>query len=63
MASKSSLSYATRAKIHRNFLVRKLFDIAEAKKTNVTVSADIRNTKDLLALADGKLTCRSKSST
>ncbi|KAH0543625.1 hypothetical protein FGG08_002063 [Glutinoglossum americanum] len=52
MASKSTLSYASRAKTHRSSLVKKLFDIAEVKKTNVAVSADLRNTKDLLALAD-----------
>jgi len=54
MASKSFLLYATRAQKSDNRVVRKLFEIAETKKTNIAISADIRNTKDLLALADSK---------
>ncbi|KFZ10326.1 hypothetical protein V502_08199 [Pseudogymnoascus sp. VKM F-4520 (FW-2644)] len=52
MATKSSLSYTERAARSSNPLVKKLFEIAEAKKSNITISADIRNTKDLLSLAD-----------
>jgi hypothetical protein len=52
MATRSSLSYAERARTSSNQLVKKLFEIAEDKKTNVAVAADVRNTKDLLALAD-----------
>ncbi|KAJ9643248.1 orotidine 5'-phosphate decarboxylase [Knufia peltigerae] len=52
MASKSTLSYSQRAKGHANPLVRKLFAIAEEKKTNVVLSADLTTTKELLAIAD-----------
>ena len=55
MSSKSQLPYGTRAKNHPNALVRKLFEIAETKKTNVTVSADVTTTKELLELADCKM--------
>lgn len=52
MSSKSQLSYKARASNHPNVLSRKLFEIAEAKQTNVTVSADVTTTKELLDLAD-----------
>lgn len=52
MSSSSKQPYSVRAKNHPNPLVRKLFAIAEAKKTNVTVSADVTTTKQLLDLAD-----------
>jgi orotidine-5'-phosphate decarboxylase len=52
MSSKSSLSYAERAKAHPNPLAKKLFEIAEAKKSNVVVSADLTTTKSLLDIAD-----------
>ncbi len=52
MSSKSHLPYATRATNHPNPLTAKLFSIAEAKKTNVTVSADVTTTAELLDLAD-----------
>lgn len=54
MASKSTLSYAQRAAKHPNALVKRLFEIAERKKTNVVLSADLRNTKELLEIADSK---------
>lgn len=54
MTTKSTLSYAKRAQISSNAVVQKLFEIAESKKSNVVLSADIRNTKDLLSLADRK---------
>ncbi|TAQ87808.1 hypothetical protein B7494_g3870 [Chlorociboria aeruginascens] len=41
-----------RAQQSSNSIVKKLFDIAESKKTNVVISADLRYTKPLLALAD-----------
>ncbi|KAE8335852.1 hypothetical protein BDV24DRAFT_155688 [Aspergillus arachidicola] len=52
MSSKSQLTYSARASKHPNALVKKLFEVAEAKKTNVTVSADVTTTKELLDLAD-----------
>ncbi|OOQ88765.1 hypothetical protein PEBR_11340 [Penicillium brasilianum] len=52
MSSKSQLTYAVRAESHPNPLARRLFQVAEAKKSNVTVSADVTTTKELLDLAD-----------
>ncbi|KAB8258073.1 humps family-domain-containing protein [Aspergillus pseudonomiae] len=52
MSSKSQLTYSARASAHPNALVKKLFEVAEAKKSNVTVSADVTTTKELLDLAD-----------
>lgn len=52
MSSTSRSTYGARAQKHPNALVRRLFEIAEAKKTNVTVSADVTTTKELLDLAD-----------
>lgn len=54
MSSQSRLTYAARATNHPNPLARKLFEVAEAKKSNVTVSADVTTTKELLDLADRK---------
>ena len=56
MASKSSLTYAARAKQHPNLVARRLFELAEEKKSNVVVSADLTTTKELLYLADRKYT-------
>lgn len=55
MSSKSQLTYAVRAESHPNPLARRLFQVAEAKKSNVTVSADVTTTKELLDLADRTL--------
>ncbi|KAL2788735.1 Orotidine 5'-phosphate decarboxylase domain-containing protein [Aspergillus keveii] len=52
MSSKSHLPYAARAANHPNPLTKKLFSIAEEKKTNVTVSADVTTSAELLDLAD-----------
>lgn len=52
MSSKSHLPYAIRATNHPNPLTSKLFSIAEEKKTNVTVSADVTTSAELLDLAD-----------
>lgn len=54
MASKSSLAYVVRSKQHPNALARRLFKIAETKKTNVVLSGDLTKTEDLLKIADGK---------
>lgn len=52
MSSASTESYSTRASRHANPVARKLFEIAESKRSNVTVSADLTTTKALLDLAD-----------
>ncbi|KAL4879052.1 Orotidine 5'-phosphate decarboxylase domain-containing protein [Aspergillus karnatakaensis] len=52
MSSKSHLPYSTRALNHPNPLTKKLFTIAEEKKSNVTVSADVTTSAELLDLAD-----------
>ena len=56
MASKSHLSYAQRGAEHQNPLVKRLFEIAESKKTNLVLSADLRKTDELLDIADSKWT-------
>jgi len=58
MATKSTSSYNERAKHHPNALARRLFEIAEAKQTNITVSADLTTTKELLSLAEGRAPSR-----
>lgn len=55
MSSKSQSTYGARAANHPNPLARKLFQVAEAKKSNVTVSADVTTTAELLDLADRML--------
>jgi orotidine-5'-phosphate decarboxylase len=62
MSSKSTLPYAVRAKQHQHPVVRQLFGIAEAKKSNVIISADMRTTDELLALANRKSSLQSPSS-
>ena len=59
MSSRSQLTYRARATNRPNPLARKLFEVAEAKKSNVTVSADVTTTKELLDLADRK--CRAQA--
>jgi orotidine-5'-phosphate decarboxylase len=54
MSSKSRLSFAERASKHQNPLAKKLFEIAERKKTNVVLSADLRTTKELLEIVDSR---------
>ncbi len=48
MASQSFLSYAARAQKTNNLIVKRLFEIAESKKTNVVISVDKYTTKGLL---------------
>jgi hypothetical protein len=57
MSSKSQLTYGARAANHPNPLARRLFQLAEAKKSNVTVSADVTTTAELLDLADRTPAC------
>lgn len=52
MTSKSNVSYAERARRHDNPVVKKLFDIAETKRSNLVLSADLTTTRELLELAD-----------
>ncbi|KIV95605.1 orotidine 5'-phosphate decarboxylase [Exophiala mesophila] len=52
MASKSNLSFETRAVNHPNPLVKRLFAIAERKQTNIVLSADLTTSKELLGIAD-----------
>ncbi|KAL9125487.1 MAG: hypothetical protein Q9217_005316 [Psora testacea] len=52
MASKSHLTYSARASQHKQPVVKKPFELAETKKSNVIISADLTNTSDLLNLAD-----------
>ncbi|EEH37111.2 orotidine 5'-phosphate decarboxylase [Paracoccidioides lutzii Pb01] len=52
MSSKSHIPYAVRASRHSNPLAKQLFQIAEEKKSNVVVSADVTTSKELLDLAD-----------
>lgn len=54
MASKSTVTYALRAKDHPNPVVRRLFEVAAAKGSNVVFPADVTTTKELLNLADSE---------
>jgi len=53
MTSKSNLPYHVRAQQHSNPIARKLFEIAELKKTNLVLSADLTTTEELCNVADG----------
>lgn len=52
MTSRSYLPYSVRAQQHANLIVKKLFTIAENKRSNVVISADLTDTDALLDLAD-----------
>ena len=54
MSSLSRLSYGERASKHQHPVAKRLFETAEAKKSNLIVSADFTTTKDLLECADSK---------
>lgn len=53
MTSRSNLPYHVRAADHQNKLVKQLFRIAETKKTNLVLSADLTTSDELLKVADG----------
>ncbi|TDZ30626.1 Orotidine 5'-phosphate decarboxylase [Colletotrichum spinosum] len=48
----SSVSYRERASRHPHPVARKLFEIAETKKSNLVISADLTDTASLLQCAD-----------
>ncbi|KAK3677292.1 orotidine 5'-phosphate decarboxylase [Recurvomyces mirabilis] len=52
MTSLSTKSYSTRGEQHAHPLARRLFDIAEAKQSNLVLSADFTDSKSLLQAAD-----------
>ena len=54
MTSLSKQPYSKRAENHSHPLGKRLFTIAEAKKSNLTVSADFTDTKSLLDCADSE---------
>ena len=54
MATKTWASFGDRGQNHPNALAKRLFDIAEAKQTNIVVSADLTSTEELLSIADGR---------
>lgn len=58
MASQSSKTYAQRGHAHQHPVARKLFEIAELKKSNLVVSADLEDTESLLKCADGSFGMR-----
>lgn len=53
MTSRSNLPYHVRAEQHDNKLVKELFRIAEKKKTNLVLSADLTTSEELCKVADG----------
>lgn len=54
MASRSQVSFGERAEQHKHPLVKQLFLLAEEKKSNVVLSADVTTTEELLTLADSR---------
>nr|ABC87762.1 orotidine 5'-monophosphate decarboxylase [Myrothecium gramineum] len=52
MSSKSGLPYHIRATTNPHPVARKLFAVAERKKSNLIISADLTDTKSLLECAD-----------
>ncbi|KID82656.1 orotidine 5'-monophosphate decarboxylase [Metarhizium guizhouense ARSEF 977] len=57
MASKSTVPYSTRAASHPHPVAKKLFRIADSKRSNLIISADFSDTDSLLKCADGKHMC------
>lgn len=56
MTSLSEVSYGERASRHSNPVARRLLQIAEVKRSNLVVSADLTTSAELLKCADGKWT-------
>ena len=61
MASKSTVPFEERARQHPNPLAKQLFEIAVRKKTNIVLSADLRTSEELLAIADSEWNVPSSS--
>ncbi|KID74851.1 orotidine 5'-monophosphate decarboxylase, partial [Metarhizium brunneum ARSEF 3297] len=57
MASKSTVPYSSRAASHPHPVAKKLFRIADSKRSNLIISADFTDTESLLKCADGKHMC------
>ncbi len=54
MASKYRMLFRSRAVTHPNPVARRLFHIADTKRTNLIISADFKDSQSLLRCADGK---------
>ena len=54
MSSLTRLSYGERADKHQHPVAKRFFETAEAKKSNLIVSADFTTTKELIECADSK---------
>ena len=54
MSSLSKLSYGERASRHQHPVAKRFFQTAEAKQSNLIVSADFNTTGELLKCADSK---------
>lgn len=52
MASKSTLPFAERARLHACPVAKTLLQLAERKKTSLVLSADVTTTEQLLELTD-----------
>src|ERR1700761_9274327 len=55
MSSSSRLSYNQRADNHWHPVAKRLLKIADSKKTNLIISADLSTTTELLECADRKI--------
>lgn len=55
MTSLSTLPYSERAARHPHPVARLFLETAEAKKSNLIVSADLMTSAELLKCADGKI--------
>ncbi|OAA63878.1 Orotidine 5'-phosphate decarboxylase [Cordyceps fumosorosea ARSEF 2679] len=54
MASQSRKTYIERGKLHQHTVAKKLFEIADSKKSNPVISADLEDTDSLLKCADDR---------
>lgn len=56
MASRSKTPFSKRATDHPHPVAKRLFEIAETKKSNLVVSADLTDSKSLLECANSEST-------